>query len=300
MNRPGPRPTHTARRADANLRRHAPGRPRSSPSPSPSRPAARAPRPRSRRAPTSTPTRSRCSRARRSSSATLDARAMFAAGDVGAQVAALADRLVPVGDDAGFVAKRDVDRVVMGVYTTHRGRRRRRRQRPLRRGEDRRLDDEPRRGADHARPGTPAARRTPSAPSCTPSCPRRPWSPVRATACAASSSACRRHPPSAPCPRGRSRRSPPRARSSRSRPTSRRSPSRRPPWARLSLPWMNGMRTAKVIGNFETPGMNVAATLTYGDPQQAAGRGGRGPPRRRMAQGARAPSSAASRSRTST
>lgn len=36
----------------------------------------------------------------------------------------------------------------------------------------------------------------------------------------------------------------------------------------VNLPWLNGMRIARVIGNFEASGMNVAATLTYGDPRQ--------------------------------
>lgn len=36
----------------------------------------------------------------------------------------------------------------------------------------------------------------------------------------------------------------------------------------LKLPWLNGMHVARVIGNFEPSGMNVAATLTYADPQQ--------------------------------
>jgi hypothetical protein len=50
--------------------------------------------------------------------ASLDAKAMFASASVGAQVAALADSLLPLGPDAGFDAKRDVDRVVLGVYTS--------------------------------------------------------------------------------------------------------------------------------------------------------------------------------------
>jgi len=38
----------------------------------------------------------------------------------------------------------------------------------------------------------------------------------------------------------------------------------------VPLPWLTGLRVARVIGNFEKPGMNVAATLSYGDPQQAS------------------------------
>jgi hypothetical protein len=36
----------------------------------------------------------------------------------------------------------------------------------------------------------------------------------------------------------------------------------------VKLPWLDGLRVARVIGNVEPPGMNVAATLTYGDAQQ--------------------------------
>ncbi|MGH7297578.1 MAG: hypothetical protein ACRELB_21755, partial [Polyangiaceae bacterium] len=36
------------------------------------------------------------------------------------------------------------------------------------------------------------------------------------------------------------------------------------------LPWLDGLHTAKVIGNFEPPGMNVAATLTYADAARAS------------------------------
>jgi hypothetical protein len=35
------------------------------------------------------------------------------------------------------------------------------------------------------------------------------------------------------------------------------------------LAWLKGMRVARAIANFDPPGMNVAATLTYGDPEQA-------------------------------
>lgn len=50
--------------------------------------------------------------------ARLDARAMFASASVGSEVAALTDALLPFGADAGFDAKRDVDRVVLGVYAS--------------------------------------------------------------------------------------------------------------------------------------------------------------------------------------
>jgi hypothetical protein len=48
--------------------------------------------------------------------AKLDARAMFASASLGAPIAALTAELLPLGPEAGFDARRDVDRVVLGVY----------------------------------------------------------------------------------------------------------------------------------------------------------------------------------------
>jgi hypothetical protein len=48
--------------------------------------------------------------------ANVDAHALFDAPTIGPQIVALADRLVPLGADAGFEAKRDVDRIVVGSY----------------------------------------------------------------------------------------------------------------------------------------------------------------------------------------
>jgi hypothetical protein len=50
--------------------------------------------------------------------ANLDAKAMFASASVGAELSTLAGSLLPLGAEAGFDAKRDVDRVVLGVYTS--------------------------------------------------------------------------------------------------------------------------------------------------------------------------------------
>src|SRR5262249_253741 len=36
-----------------------------------------------------------------------------------------------------------------------------------------------------------------------------------------------------------------------------------------NLPFLSGIRTAKIVGNFAPPGMNFAGTLTYPDPQTA-------------------------------
>jgi hypothetical protein len=38
----------------------------------------------------------------------------------------------------------------------------------------------------------------------------------------------------------------------------------------VSIPWLKGVRVARILGDFSPPGINVAATLTYGDPTLAA------------------------------
>src|SRR5579872_992517 len=48
--------------------------------------------------------------------ASVDARGIIDGTDVGAQMAAMADRFVPLGDDTGFQSKRDVDRIVAASY----------------------------------------------------------------------------------------------------------------------------------------------------------------------------------------
>jgi hypothetical protein len=39
----------------------------------------------------------------------------------------------------------------------------------------------------------------------------------------------------------------------------------------INLGWLKGLQDVRVIGNFDDPGVNVAATLTYGDPTGAQG-----------------------------
>jgi hypothetical protein len=46
----------------------------------------------------------------------VDARAFYASGSVGAQLAALSEKAIPLGDESGFQASRDVDRVVAAAY----------------------------------------------------------------------------------------------------------------------------------------------------------------------------------------
>jgi hypothetical protein len=50
--------------------------------------------------------------------ARVDTRAVYSSPAAGAEIAAFTDSLVPLGEDAGFRASRDVDRVLVGVYAT--------------------------------------------------------------------------------------------------------------------------------------------------------------------------------------
>jgi hypothetical protein len=39
--------------------------------------------------------------------------------------------------------------------------------------------------------------------------------------------------------------------------------------ANANLPWLKGLRIARILGDMSPPGLNVAGTLTYGDPSAA-------------------------------
>lgn len=49
---------------------------------------------------------------------TVDAKAFYASASAGTQLAQLTEQLLPIGQEAGFVPSRDVDRVLLGVYST--------------------------------------------------------------------------------------------------------------------------------------------------------------------------------------
>lgn len=48
----------------------------------------------------------------------VDARAFYDSGTYGAQLAQLSEQLLPIGEESGFVASRDVDRVTLASYST--------------------------------------------------------------------------------------------------------------------------------------------------------------------------------------
>jgi hypothetical protein len=207
--------------------------------------------------------------------ANLDARAIFDNGTVGAPVAAIAARFVPLGDDAGFQASRDVDRITLGSYATGavdvaavlRGR-----FDPEKIAAATKATD----GADIVR-GVYGGRTTYTVSSGAGTVTTVAYCVLSAkTVVAGTGDGLRRlleHVQSGTLERSMA------------------------PWAAqtldtpgadvavaadfsgqpvaaaaigsVRLPWLNGLRVARVIGNFEPPGLNVAATLTYTEAGQA-------------------------------
>lgn len=201
--------------------------------------------------------------------ANIDARSLWDSTTVGPQLGAIADRLMPLGDDVGFQAKRDVDRVVLASYATG--------------GIDvaaivsGRFDEGKLEGATKTKSGS-AVTKTMYADRATYAAGGAVWSVLTAkTVVAGTSEAVRRVLDKVKS--GKIERD-------------------EPPWVietlqtagaelavagdfasqplvaasigSLNLSWLEGLHMARVIGNFQQPGMNVAATLTYGDAQQAS------------------------------
>jgi hypothetical protein len=201
--------------------------------------------------------------------ANVDARSLWDSSTVGPQLGAIADRLMPLGDDAGFEAKRDVDRVVLASYATG--------------GIDvaaivsGRFDQAKFEAATKSKGGSTLTK-TMYADRATYAAGGAVWSVLTAkTVVAGTSEAVRRVLDKLKT--GKIERA-------------------EPPWVietlqtqgaelavagdfasqplvaasigSLNLPWLEGLHVARVIGNFQKPGMNVAATLTYGDAQQAS------------------------------
>jgi len=201
--------------------------------------------------------------------ANVDARSLWDSTTVGPQLGAIADRLMPLGDDVGFEAKRDVDRVVLASYATG--------------GIDvaaivsGRFDEAKLEGTTKTKSGG-AVTKTMYAGRATYAAGGAVWAVLTAkTVVASTSEAVRRVLDKVQT--GKIERA-------------------EPPWVietlqtpgaelavagdfasqplvaasigAVNLPWLEGLHVARVIGNFQKPGMNVAATLTYGDAQQAS------------------------------
>jgi hypothetical protein len=200
--------------------------------------------------------------------ANIDARAMYASGSLGAPVAVIGDMLLPLGDDAGLQASRDIDRVLVGSYAT---------------GDvdiaaviSGRFDIGKIAAATKAKNGTAITKGT-YAGFATYAIGPTIYAPLTAKTLVAGTRegvwrVLER------VQQGKIERS-------------------MPPWVvdtletkgaemaaaadfasqpvaaaalgSTNLAWIKGIRVARVIGNFEAPGMNFAATLTYTDAQQA-------------------------------
>jgi hypothetical protein len=203
---------------------------------------------------------------------TVDARAFFDSGPLGDQVDDLVARLMPIGDESGFQAKRDVDRVVVGVYTAQ--------------GADvaaivvgrfdpAKINDA---AEKHAltRTGQPLVASTYA---------NRPVFTVAnvgftmltpKTAVAGTEAGIRRVLDRIQDGRVQRDVTPWMLETLDTKGAAfafaadfANAPVSSARMGAIKLPWLNGMRVARAIGNFKSPGMNVAATITYGDATQA-------------------------------
>ncbi len=200
--------------------------------------------------------------------ANLDARAIYGQASVGAELTRLTDSLMPLGDDAGFVPSRDVDRMVIAAYPST--------------GADvtailvGRFDPEKMARASRAKTGAPIAKSS-YAGFATFTVDAVVYAPLTSkTLLGGTAGGVRRALER--LQRGKLERA-------------------IAPWmidtletkeaaiavaadfasqpiasaslGAIHLPWLKGMRVARLIANFEPPGVNAAATLTYGDAEQA-------------------------------
>jgi hypothetical protein len=200
--------------------------------------------------------------------ADLDARAMWASGSLGGPIADLADRLLPVGEDAGLVPKRDIDRIVLGVYAST--------------GADvaavvsGRFDEAKIDAATTTRARTPITRGTYAGHTTYTAGPVM-YAVLSAKTVLAGTGDGLRRTLERVRDGAQGRAIPAWMTDTLSTQGAQLAlaadftsqPMAAAAIGSVSLPWTTGMRTAKVIGNFEKPGMNVAATVTYGEPQQA-------------------------------
>jgi hypothetical protein len=202
--------------------------------------------------------------------ASLDVHAMYANASVGAAIASFTDSLLPLGADAGLDPARDVDRLVLGGYAGN--------QADLAVVLSGRFDVEKIAGAARTKGGAAFVKAT-YAGFTTTTAGAITIAPLTAkTLVAGTSDRVRRVLDR--LGQGKLERS-------------------MPPWASetldtknaqfaiagdfatqpiasatlgsLNLNWLKGLQAVRAIGNFDEPGVNVATTLTYGDPTAAQG-----------------------------
>jgi hypothetical protein len=204
----------------------------------------------------------------------LDARALFDHSTLGPRLAAIGDRLLPLGDEAGFRASRDVDRVAFAGYATT--------------GADiavivrGHFDEGKLTSATTTRTGAPIVR-SPYAGRTTYTIGAASYAVLtEKTLVVGTVDGVRRVLDRVNA--GKLERSlPPWVTETLETPGAQvaiagdfeSQPVAAVAVGSLKLPWLQGLRMARGIGNFASPGMNFASTLTYGVPQQAeAAQGG--------------------------
>jgi hypothetical protein len=198
----------------------------------------------------------------------LDTRALFDQSSMGPRLVAIGDRLLPLGDDAGFRAPRDVDRVVFAGYATT--------------GADvavivrGRFDEAKIAAATKAKDGAPITKGT-YAGRTTYSIGGASYSVLTSKTVVVGTGDGLRRVLERIQAGSFTRALPPWV--SETLETSgaqvavagdfASQPMASVAVGSMRLPWLQGLRMARGVGNFEPPGMNFASTLSYGVPQQA-------------------------------
>jgi hypothetical protein len=200
--------------------------------------------------------------------ANLDARAMYASASVGATLASFAESLVPLGADTGFLASRDVDRVAASAYAAN--------EPDVAVVLTGRFDVDKIAGATKTKTGgamvhgTYAGFVTSTAGALT-------VAPLTARTLVAGTSE-RVHRVLDRVQQGRLERSmPPWAAATLDSPGAQfavaadfsTQPIASATIGSINLAWIKGLKAVRAIGDFDPPGVNVAATLTYPDPAGA-------------------------------
>jgi hypothetical protein len=201
--------------------------------------------------------------------AKLDARAMFASASLGAPIAALTAELLPLGPEAGFDARRDVDRVVLGVYAAS--------------GADvvavvsGRFDEVKIAAAAEGHAGNAVVRGTYGGRT-TYTAGAAMYSVISARTVVAGTVDGVRRLLERVRDKKMVRAVPAWAEKTLATPGAdlalaadfTAQPVAAAALASLPFPWLTGTHAVRVIGNFGKPGMNIAATLSYEDPEQAS------------------------------
>jgi len=202
--------------------------------------------------------------------ANLDVRAMYANASVGATLASLTDSLLPLGPDSGFDASRDVDRLVLGGYAGN--------QADVAAVLSGRFDVDKIAAAAKTKAGAPFvkgtyagfATNTAGAITIAPLTPK--------TLVAGTTARVRRvldrlgqGTPERAMPAWAGETLDTKGARFAIAADFATQPIASATLGSINLSWLKGLQAARAIGDFNDPGVNVAATLTYGDPTGAQG-----------------------------